>query len=631
MLASVVIAAVVLAGFWIYWETFPPSTEQQSSSIAGNSTLDESIDRTRNNGGTGQNRSSHPVRDLLKFKSEFKQQTEWHQLVVDSGKNELKKLLNQTTEIENSRHRYLAESVIVAKFAEIDPAGALTHIDGLNDTHGERLKLKVFEIWAVSDLRGAVNHAKTLSPTDKLALMNAIFVARDDLVEGTLLEIAQSLGQEQRFNEYLAFQKTLGPIENPRQLWDEIVGDGQPNGSQIAILSRIAEASVEKFGLSTVVDLLQTIETEWQVRQSVLSSVLYNFAKDDPEKAFQDALNLDNDTHGLILQEIATIWAASDPIAALDAVSLVDSSAKRSQLQSAVIRKWGALDPEDLLASLDLLPENKRQIGLEAAIVGIADTSPEEAVLLLSRIEQDNKRQTVAFQIMGKWGLSDPRSAVDWVLSDSSLNEMTKYSLLQTALHQLVAEDPELAMEIALGQELHHNQFGLEASVINRLAMIDLDAAIAMLSRVREGFSKYSAYASVGRQLVTNDELDRALSLVQDWPQDQQVSYYNQLLPSWAMTDPEELLDNIERLPTESIRSQAAMQLITHNDWQGSLDSDQIAYAKTFLSEVHSNNLRNGGRGHMFYSAGGDAAFAVESTEVAADVEESDEEEESDD
>ncbi|MDE0644686.1 MAG: hypothetical protein OXH84_00390 [Gammaproteobacteria bacterium] len=182
--------------------------------------------------------------------------------------------------------------------------------------------------------------------------------------------------------------------------------------------------------------------------------------------------------------------------------------------------------------------------------------------------------------IVKAWAEVDPAYAFD-VISNLDSSRL-RASLQETLFTAWAKYDPELALQTALNQPLYKSQFGfergLEEIVIAEVAKYDLDKAIAMLPQIRSGDARLlKAYRSIGRELVSNGEYDRALTLGQDLSEDLNDKYLNDLLGTWAQQNPDTLFDALDtNIWTPKTKEKAAANLLLHNTLTASeFDLDQ--------------------------------------------------------
>ncbi len=171
--------------------------------------------------------------------------------------------------------------------------------------------------------------------------------------------------------------------------------------------------------------------------------------------------------------------------------------------------------------------------------------------------------------IVKAWAKENPTHAFDAI---SNLDSSKLRTSLEETLFRVWAEhDPELALQTVLNQPLYKSEFGfergLEELVIAEVAKHDLDKAIAMLPQIRSGDARLlKAYSSIGSELVTQAEYDRALKLGQGLPKEINDKYLNTVLGSWAKQEPDTMFDSLDtNIWTAETKEKAAANLLVHH------------------------------------------------------------------
>ena len=534
--------------------------------------------------------------ELSQFKSPFDRSIALHAFLSDANRQQVLALLKESKEIE-PRVRTQAQAIILQRLAQLNPQLALAQIDELGTQYPFGVA-PIFSEWAHSNLDDAVSHASSLENNEKFSAMATILRERTELSEEKRREIARQLGNEQYAINLIRQEKVSNAALDPEKAWNELVDELQDDSRQSWSLANLATEWVKKSGVDVLDQISESI-TNSQTRTNVLNSALRTVAETDPESAFQYALKLDNDRHNMIVSGVMSQWARLDPEAALEAVSHIEKSGLRRQLEESVVRTWASVEPEDVLGSLDLIADRLHDAAISSAVSAMARNNPSEAAEIVASMENGISKTRAAGSLVGNWSYQDPVSALEWILNEQRVQDV-KSQLLPQILYQIVEADPQLAMETALAQPISEEMPGLEASVIAALVYSDLDKALEFLPQVREGSTKISAYGSVGGGYIQNGETEKALSLAQQLPESNRTDYLQALVPEWAGTDPKGLLEHMDRLPTPEIKSKAAMILTTYNRLEKNLTDEEIEGVKKYLTEEDAENLEEGNLNSIF-------------------------------
>ncbi len=529
------------------------------------------------------------LQDLSRFKSKFARSAALHSLLARSDENTLLDLIAESEEIALPSRQTAWQEAIFQRYATINPERAISRAELFPSDDQGVLMGAIFGEWSHSDLDGAVGRAMVLDESLRVAAMRGILNSRDDLSENLRRQIAKQLGNEQVAVELFA-QATLNEtIDNPEATWNALTSDEIDDIGQTATLVQVAQSWVDQSGFE-VLPLMSESLPNWQTRMTILGSVIHRAALTDPQGAFNHAASLGDNGEGYILSSLVRTWADSEPMAALESVRTLEQNRFSRELADTVIRIWASNDPYAVLDRLETLPEDLRARGRERAVVSLAGSSPEEAARLLADIESGESRREVGWAVASSWAEQDVHGALNWVLNSPQARDMQR-DLLSVVLRELAQVDPQLALDTALNQPLSENQTGLEVTVIGELTRRNLSQAIELLSKVRDGRTKLRAYSEVGSALVYSGDRDRALKLAQDFSEPSRTNYYNDILNAWLRSDPEDLVDSLPDLPSEQVKSRAALVVAISTRWNRSLDEEQLAYAKSFLSEEDARHL----------------------------------------
>lgn len=194
--------------------------------------------------------------------------------------------------------------------------------------------------------------------------------------------------------------------------------------------------------------------------------------------------------------------------------SLTSSPARsgipKTEIQyTPVAERWAQVAPLALLQNIADFP-NKAQVNAQRIAIGeIANTSPHDAIKALAQVPSDESKN-VAEQLAYRWAMKNVQEVVDWIQTDPTVQD----DLLVEVFRVLVRTDPEAAVNLALDRPVRSSHFNLEYQVI-RLLISDnkIEESLALLPRVREGFSQVDAFYLVGLNLALNKNINQALEL----------------------------------------------------------------------------------------------------------------------
>ena len=565
------------------------STEVQSSQVGVSSSSESPKSTVRG------------LEDVVGIKSSFEQQLALRNFLSELDEARVVDLLNQPPDVFPDADRYVLRLAIVQRLAQQNPSRALSLVLEMDSTYRpDGFVSSIYKDWVHSNLDEAVLRAKTLNYHLKRSALDAIVEERTDLSDNTLRAIARDLGQEQVAISAIAQRKIDAAIKDPEKAWNELAFDLQDEPANAWNLSRIAEAWVEKSGLSVLDQISQSL-TNAETRHSVISSVLREAARTDPASAFSYAMTFESEQRDSIVRDIAHTWARSEPLSALTAANGIEKSSLRKAVSETVVRAWSHQNPEELLRNLDALPDELRENASTTALSVKAGESPEEAAQFVAAMESGPLKVSSARSVLTVWSRRDHSAALEWIFNEPRVEEI-RSELLSSIMHRLAVVDPQLAMTTALAQPIEEDKtgfgmfgptgLGMEFQVISALASSDVDKALELLPQVREGPTRDLAFQTVAQSLLMNDEIDRAFDMVQQVPEAERGKFRLVLTTAWVGSDPQGMLKSMDRFPSKQAKSQAAVLLVMTNEYSNILSEQQIEEARKYITEEHAKALK---------------------------------------
>ena len=483
-----------------------------------------------------------------------------HQLLSKSDQDQLSELLNQAREIRSPNRRHAVERTIIQRMAASDPKIALAQLaENPRYRHGE-LIATVFGEWSISNLDDAVAHAATLDDSQKTAALTGILRSRGELSLDIQRQIARELGNEQYVDELQDESIVSSFSDSPEEAWDILLNDKRDDLAQLPSLIRVAQELVRKNGMGSLDELSDSLDDSSALELIARSTVL-GIAQESPQQAFQQTMKLSRSTREMVLPTIAEVWGRIDPITALNNLSSIQSISVRTKLQESVLSAWAGVDPESVFDDLEHMPEGLRIKAEDQAMQAIARSDPEDAVGLLTNLTDPDRKRSLAKEIALNWSQIDVHEALNWAGSSQFSDPELQWEVLSIVLRDLVQHDLELALQTALDHPLPRSGEGLESIVIDELVNTDVDKAIELLSEVRDGRTRFLAFASTAKALVHVGEFDRAIDLYQQLPEGRHSNYFSVLFGEWSNTDPASLVAMLDELPSEQLKKNAATQL----------------------------------------------------------------------
>lgn len=516
------------------------------------------------------------VAELVELESEYARIVTLRQMLANTNEKGALDLLDQTVAVAQPKLRLRLQVQIVQKLASIDPAMALDHAQNLPMQHRNQFLEVVFEEWSMSALDEALSHAATLEDKERLGVLRSIFRTREDLSTTRLSQIASDLGyggMATRLKEDLLVKSAS---RNPEDSWNQILEDPWRDYSQVMSLVDVADAWIKAEGRDVLYQIAESIPNH-RTRTQVIRILLGQFPAQDAPEAFDYARSLYDQTDDSIFRAILFWWAADDPYSAFKAVTELDDEALRLKMQATVAERWAQVDPLALLQNIADFPYKAQVNARRIAIGEIANTSPQDAIKALAQVPSDETKN-VAEQLAYRWAMKNVQEVADWIQTDPTVQD-DQDDLLVEVFRVLVRTDPEAAMKLALDRPVRSSHFNLEYQVI-RLLISDnkIEESLALLPRVRAGFSQVDAFYLVGLNLALNKNINQALELGEQLSASRRDMYLRSVMRGWAFNDAHGLylsMDNMSDLETKRLAANALAE------YPETLNKDQREHVKT--------------------------------------------------
>ena len=507
--------------------------------------------------------SSNPIGDiasLSQFESDFSRSVALLTMLEHANEAQVLELLEQSKSIANPDRRLSTQSDILRRLAILDPVQTMTHATQVAWNRRAPLVRAIFGEWVYTDFEAAVAQARELVDSDKRIALEVILKSQSDWSEREALDFSREFGLESLALDVLEQANVAIAMDDPEVAWNAILNDSRTDDEQKEALSDILEYWVMREGADVVSQIEESI-SHIGFAGNILSSALKLLTEHAPQDTFELARNLDDTISEIALTRVAFEWADFDPRATFGAISTIDDGVLRNGLTAMTAHIWASANPRELLENLSDFPENLQDRTRGSALSNLAEESPLEAAQLM--LEVPNGVEEYGWGVIKGWSRQDALGALDWILSRS---QEEQEHLLAGALYDVVQQDPQRALETALSVPVLTYSFGLEQQVINLVAKVDVDQAIAMLPRVRDhAHTKVFANADVARELIEHNQPLRALKLGLELPEALQRNFFLNFFGDWLRKDIVGMYQSLEELPSAELRSQAAREILTYS------------------------------------------------------------------
>ncbi|MYD46416.1 MAG: hypothetical protein F4W92_08700 [Gammaproteobacteria bacterium] len=530
------------------------------------------------------NSSESPV-VVEKFEGIFNQHSTAEQYKVlyntlsQSNEQELKEWWKQSKNIERASHRNIAQHVILHNLTAINPQQALRYVDEVSIFQSNALLTTVFSEWAVSQLEDAVKAAASLVDSRRIVALQAILESRDDLPDSELRSIARELEGEEILLKLTSDQLAAQSIEEPAKSWNIMLDDDVDNSLQKESFAKIAEAWREKDGFA----VLSRIYTDLPNMRFELVRAIARFDLAGA-LAFTRSI-LDENEQKYIAMVIVNEWTRTDAQAALAAALTYTPASMASYLENSVASTWSYTNPIELIENIGTISEELRLGKLESAFWQIARKNPMEAIAKMNSVESYvGNTSSILDTIVFQWSYQEPAVAAEWVIKNFAEDDPQRHDLLESIMPRWARQDPVQAFEVAIAQPTRSEGIELDYWVIDEISADgDVELAKKLLPRVKEK-TRLRAYTIVGSAMIAESQTEEALELGKDFEDDQRRQYYQRVLNDWASNNPKNLFETLESLPSSSIQSLAAIQLVRVNRYRPLLTDEQIEQVRTYIN-----------------------------------------------
>ncbi|MYD45718.1 MAG: hypothetical protein F4W92_05145 [Gammaproteobacteria bacterium] len=557
------VAAVFLGIIGVAFVFLPGLINNAADDTSSTNTVDGLVSNAINSTSPGDPSSGSldDIASLSEFKSDFARSVALLTMLEQANESKVLELLEQSKSIANPDRRLSTQSDIMRRLAIIDPVKAMAHATQVAWNRRAPLVNAIFSEWVQLDFEAAVEHARGIIDSDQRVALEVILKSRVDWSDQQIVDLAREFGQEALALDVLEQAHVASALDDPEAAWNAILKDSRGDAEQREALRDILEYWVLRDGADAVSQIEDSI-SHIDYPSSILSRALFLLTESAPLNTFELAKNLGDHIRAHALEDVTVKWSVSDPRATLQAVGTIDDGALRNQLTTYIVDAWAALDPHELLENLSDFPESAHDSVHGSVLSSLARESPHEAAQLM--LEIPNGIANHSWRVIGSWSRQDPGGALDWILSRPKEEQQ---HLLSRVLYDVVQEDPQRALETALGVPIPSpGALGLERTVIHTLAQVDVDQAIAMLPHVRDhAHTKTFSYLDVSRVLIKRNEPFRALNLGRELPQPLQPTFFDNFFSQWRYSDIVGMYESLEKLPSQELKSKAAREILSYS------------------------------------------------------------------
>lgn len=145
--------------------------------------------------------------------------------------------------------------------------------------------------------------------------------------------------------------------------------------------------------------------------------------------------------------------------------------------------------------------------------------------------------------------------------------------------------------KLALEHPTDESGSGWEGSIVGAIAREDIKKAKELISQIRDGRGRITAYAGIGQALFDqNNSIDSVIEFTEEIPEDQHVEFYGE----FAMRlRPQVVYEQLDKLPTPEAQARAALKLLQRiAEFYNPFTDEQIEHIESFLTDTERTELK---------------------------------------
>lgn len=482
---------------------------------------------------------------------------------------------------EEVQRSYPVQKLLFTELTISDPYAAL---EVLSDVHYSLWEpfLNILAInWSVSKPEDALIAFSTLEEPWKSQAIQGVLQSQKSLSTQELEEIADSLELTNQLSRWHYEAELVNVIDDPRTAFtltlEAELSDFQKQRYLFEITNQWCEQEIEQDIRSMLGLVFDVFANVWHLWNPIVERI----SRDDPAEAWDQLLTMPLETQKLFSNAVVATWVESDPVAAVQAITVPKYIASLEPYELLLpLRTWAYAIADNILEYIELVPADYQISVVNDAIEYLAHSSSPTIVLeLLEQLRQQGINILEATNVFVKeWSQIDPLASVEWAVQNLDHGPEN----LQSALQRLTLLDTSKAMEIALA---HPEEFGLERSVVGVLLQQgEFDTALSMLPKVRSSPTFPFNYRGTFNNLIPAGRIDDVLDLVEQVPESRRQNFYRNLALSWARLDFESLQERLPKLPSAEVRSIIASNVLREHPSYVYLSEEELGFLESFVT-----------------------------------------------
>ncbi|MEQ1858328.1 MAG: hypothetical protein ABMA13_00170 [Chthoniobacteraceae bacterium] len=513
--------------------------------------------------------SSSAIGRLIDGKNEFQRVRTLYEYSLSLGADGMAGAVNEAMQLPLT-HRNMALGILFARWAELDPAGAVKYSQLLpRSANAGFLRRTALTTWAEQDLDAALAWARTLEKSDtrndSLATIAGALAKRDPAA--ALKLIAENFTGRDSANAYDTVFSAWAENDftSAYAAAQELTDPGLRVRAMRAALNQKLEADPHM-----VLEALRTAKLS-ELRWDLGNRAMTRWLERDFAAARDYALALPpGDQRDQGLQQVAKEFARNDPHAALDWLRTLPDDGSRDQAIQSLFGTWAGSDSKAALEGARALPEGRlRENALAQIAQNLVDTDISTALGILKELPPGNATDNAFQQVAWRWGRTDPKAAATWFIDNLPENN-------QWALQQIVSEwarnDPDAALGWASALPDDRSQKGsLLGQALSNLARSDPLAAVDRF-KVLTAEQQAGAAGNLAGSWANRDPVAAAKWVMELKSDEARNNAVGSIASIWGQRDPAAATRWLETIPAGNTRDNAIQNFafsVVQNDPEG--------------------------------------------------------------
>jgi hypothetical protein len=445
---------LILIGASGYWLGQKSTHRADSDFFSQNKVTSIEAEKTMTAEEAQQQRKNHyqnivTISEVLSLPSFFTQQEALHSLAGRANRIELQQLLTQAAAVSNAQQRESLLQIIIARLTEIDPQTAANIAVEAYQNKNYSLLSQTYRHWAKIDMDTAITSANDINNNNlqSIAAQGILSVINvNDILKVT--EISERLGIKASNEQYLS---------------DALIDQA----------SQDPEAAMKD---------AMAMETSYE-RDSALQGIMDTWATQDPQQAFTYVERIDDTRiRQKLFETVLYRWAETDPLTAYETLQTLPKGSVTSSLNYTVFTYLATENPKQALDIIENIPSSRDRVeAYNATIQTWAANDASAAAAFVTQLDNKQLKQQLAPTVIQYLSTQSPDEALSWA---RELDPTGQLYLQNTVVSQMATENPERALQIALGSQQAVLRQQLIVTVIDNLSFNDPERAATMIDQL---------------------------------------------------------------------------------------------------------------------------------------------------